>query len=32
VGYHIVDMLKDNPALVEWLFDYKQELDKPAEQ
>ena len=25
VGYHIVDVLKDNPALVEWLFSYKQE-------
>ena len=32
VGYHIVDVLKDNPALVEWLFDYKQELDKPIEE
>ena len=33
VGYHIVDMLKDNPALVEWLFGYKAEevVDKPAE-
>mgnify|MGYP003352799553 CR=1 FL=1 len=32
VGYHIVDVLKDNPALVEWLFGYKEELDNPAEQ
>jgi len=29
VGYHIVDMLKDNPALQEWLFDIKKELDTP---
>jgi hypothetical protein len=28
VGYHIVDVLKDNPALVEWLFGYKEILDK----
>jgi hypothetical protein len=27
-----VDMLKDNPALQEWLFDIKKELDKPAEE
>lgn len=25
VGYHIVDVLKDNPALVEWLFGYRPE-------
>jgi len=25
VGYHIVDTLKDNPALVEWLFNKKDE-------
>ena len=31
VGYHIVDVLKDNPALVEWLFGYKEELDIPTE-
>jgi hypothetical protein len=24
VGYHIVDILKDNPALVEWLFGTKE--------
>ena len=33
VGYHIVDVLKDNPALVEWLFGSKEdELDKPIEE
>jgi hypothetical protein len=25
VGYHIVDVLKDNPALLEWLFGKKEE-------
>lgn len=25
VGFHIVDVLKDNPHLVQWLFGYKQE-------
>jgi hypothetical protein len=25
VGFHIVDVLKDNPHLVEWLFGYKPE-------
>jgi len=24
MGYHVVDMLKDNPQLVEWLFGYKE--------
>lgn len=33
VGYHIVDVLKDNPALLEWLFGSKEdELDKPIEE
>jgi len=27
VGYHIVDTLKDNPALVEWLFGTKESED-----
>ena len=30
VGYHIVDTLKDNPALVEWLFG-KREEEKEVE-
>ena len=25
VGYHIVDVLKDNPALLEWLFGKREE-------
>ena len=25
VGFHIVDTLRDNPALVEWIFGYKEE-------
>ena len=32
VGYHIVDVLNDNPELREWLFGAKKELDKPAEE
>jgi hypothetical protein len=28
VGYHIVDVLKDNPALVEWVLGYKETTEK----
>ena len=31
MGYHVVDMLKDNPQLVEWLFGYK-ELEETIEK
>jgi len=32
VGYHIVDVLKDNPDLLEWLFGFKpEEVDKPRD-
>lgn len=33
VGFHITDVLKDNPHLVEWIFGYKQpEEEKEIEE
>lgn len=35
VGYHIVDILRDNPQLMEWVLGYKETpeevVDKPTE-
>ena len=34
VGFHIVDVLRDNPKLVEWVFGYKEPeeiVDKPTD-
>jgi hypothetical protein len=32
VGYHIVDVLKDNPALREWLFKDNEETTEKKEE